>query len=198
MNIADMDNFNSKWMAVHEVYNKQISDAAIALAFQVLSKFEWSDISRALDSHLLDADAGRFPPKPADIAKYITGDPESRPLEAWTKVVTAISRQGPYRTIVFDDSVIMAVVRDLGGWVELCKIDDKELPFKRNEFATRYRGYMLTPPQAWPKLLQGLSPTDSPILIGNQEKAEQVLLTGKKDSGPQMRSVSQLLEHMKV
>lgn len=190
--------FSSLWIAAHELYGKPCSDASVALAFQIMGKFELSDVARALQSHTLDPDAGRFSPKPADIAKYITGDPESKPLEAWTKVVTAISRQGPYRTIVFDDSLIMAVIRDLGGWVELCKIEDKELPFKRNEFATRYRGYMLTPPQAWPKLLQGLSPSDPPILIGNQQKAEQVFLSGTKNSGPQMRSVSQLLEHMKV
>lgn len=186
------------WIAAHELYGKSCSDAAVALAFQIMAKFELTDVARALQSHTLDPDAGRFAPKPADIAKYITGDPESKPLEAWTLVVTAIARQGSYRTLVFDDPVIMAVVRDLGGWVELCKITDQELPFKRNEFAVRYRGYMLNPPREWPKMLQGLAPNDPPVLIGNIQKAEQVFLNGVKNSSPPMKSIGQLLSGLSL
>lgn len=183
----DLARFSALWIAAYEIYGKACSDALCALAFNVLARFELSDVDRAIQSHLLDPDAGRFPPKPADIAKYILGDPESKPLEAWTKVETAISRVGPYKSVVFDDQGVMAVIEDMGGWILLCSITNEELPFKRNEFCTRYRGFMTTP-RTFPRRLCGREEMhngavpgfqiEPPIFIGDTEKAKQIYLTG--------------------
>lgn len=194
MRPEEITRFSPLWIGCYELYGKPCSDAAVALAFKILSRFELEDISRALESHALDPDGGRFAPKPADIAKYITGDPESKPLQAWTQVEEAIRRAGPYRTIVFDDPLAMAVVADMGGWVQLCKIEDKELPFKRNEFTTRYRGFMLSPPRTWPARLLGLAgESEPPTLIGNPEVAQRVLASGSLQPRLAMRSVADLI-----
>jgi hypothetical protein len=197
----DAEAFTEQWLACYELYGKTCSDAAVALAFQVLSKFELEDVSRALAQHAMDPDAGRFPPKPADLVKFITGDPESRPLAAWTLVDGAIRGAGPYRSVVFDDPITMAVISGMGGWVQLCEVLDKDLPFKRNEFCTRYRGFMLSAPKEFPAKLQGLNNRDEPpMLIGNPVKAQQVLNSGSTAPRLPMKSLDQLmagaLEHV--
>lgn len=193
MNNADLPKFSQQWLACYELYGKPCSDAAVALAFQVLAKFELGDVSRALTQHALDPDAGRFPPKPADLVKFITGDPDSRPLAAWTQAEGAIRAAGPYRTVVFDDPLTMRVLSDMGGWVQFCDVLDKDLPFRRNEFCTRYRGYMLNPPSEYPARLQGIFNDPNPALIGNPAKAEEILRLGKSGSVIAMKSVNDFL-----
>lgn len=194
MNPADTENFTQQWLACYELYGKPCSDAAVGLAFQVLSRFDLVDVSKALVQHTLDPDAGRFPPKPADLVKFISGDPASRPLEAWTMVDLAIRRAGPYQSVVFDDPATMATLADMGGWIKICEVTDQELPFKRNEFCTRYRGYTTNPPKEFPARLQGLNNRDeSPVLIGDPAKAQRVLNSGTTAPRIAMRSLNDLL-----
>lgn len=194
MKAPDFPAFAANWFAAFELYGKPTSDVATKLAFDVLSRFELVDVLRALQSHVLDSDAGRFPPKPADLVKFITGDTQSKPLAAWTAVSNAVERIGPYRAVTFDDPVTMATLADMGGWAELCRMTDETLPFRRNEFCTRYRGYMLTPPASFPARLGGLS-TDGapPVLIGDPQRAAATLANGSNVPRLAMRGAGDVL-----
>lgn len=180
--------FAAIWTQAYEVYEKKPSDGAIDMAFAALERFDIGDIRRALTAHINDADQGRFTPKPADVVRHIDGDPKSRSLSAWTKVIGAISGCGPWPSVAFDDPIIHVVIEDMGGWIALCEITDKDEPFKRNEFATRYAGYIGRPPETYPAKLIGMSEAHNagehaefvkpPMLIGDAQKALGVIEQG--------------------
>lgn len=184
----DYPQFVALWTMSFEMYDKRPSDGAIDLAFASLERYEIEDIRRALTAHFNDADNGRFTPKPADIVRHIDGDPQSRSLSAWTKVINAISSCGSWRTVVFDDPIIHCVIDDMGGWIELCGISDQEEPFKRNEFAKRYSGYLSRPPESYPSRLIGMAEAhnagrfdaflEPPALVGDHRKALDVMNSG--------------------
>ena len=104
----------------------------------------------------------------------------------------AIRRVGAYRTVVFDDPLIQAVIWDMGGWQALCAMLSRDEPFRAREFERRYASYVARPPTAYPRQLMGITdtvntskgyqPTSAPTLIGDEQKALQVLQTGQEAS----------------
>jgi len=188
----DMAAFAKIWGGMAEMYGKTVSDAVIAMCFNALQRFDLQDVRRAISAHVADPVRGQFIAKPADLILHIDGDPESRSLQAWSLVEDGIFRVGPYQTVVFDEPAVMAAIEDMGGWIDLCKVDEGELPFKRQEFVKRYKGYLTRPPTSHPAKLIGIAEAhnmqhapswkDVPRLIGNPERAKLVHQTGSAKS----------------
>lgn len=203
---TDYEQFSNLWIATCGIYSVAPIDTAIGMAFRALVKYELSDIQGALDAHLRDADGGRFSPKPADLIRHIDGDPSSRALEAWTKVVGEMSRTGSYQTVVFDEPQIMAAIEGMGGWITMCEVTEKELPFMRNEFVLRYKGLLNSGLKRWPKKLIGITEAHNqklpnakkqePILLGDQKKALEVYQDGG-DKPRLSKPLSQALAQVK-
>jgi len=182
--------FYSLWTRACEPYGRNFvpTDQGLDFIFNALAGYEIQDIARALQAHAMNPDGGRFAPKPADIVRHLVGDTGSLAQQAWTKVLTAIERVGCYESIVFDCPLIMATVEDMGGWLELNRIMDSEVPFKQNEFCTRYRGYLNNPPRRHPRLFIGLADAENeraghkkqtePRLIGDPQRCLQVYQRG--------------------
>lgn len=186
----DFEMFSKIWEATLAVYGKQATQQQIGMTFRALQDYDLYDVRRAIDSHMKDPDQGRFIPKPADIVRHVTGDPETRAMQAWTKVQDAIGRKGPWKSIIFDEREIMATIEDMGGWQSLCMIDDKELPFKANEFQKRYKGYLIHPPLRHPPKLVGIAEAENnrngmptlehdQVVIGDPQRAALVYQSGK-------------------
>lgn len=188
MNKNDFQQFSVTWSAACEAVGKVPSSAAVGMVFRSLMDYEFNDIRRALDAHMKNPDGGQFAPKPADVIRYIDGDPSSRALQAWTKVISEIARTGSYQTVVFDEPQIMAVIEGMGGWITICEVTEKELPFIRNEFVTRYKGFLNSKLERWPKKLIGITEAHNqkhpnakipePIILGDQQKALAVYQNG--------------------
>jgi hypothetical protein len=116
--------------------------------------------------------------------EFVGGAGDERSLGAFTKVERAVSQVGSWRTLVFDDSRIHACIEDMGGWMRFCTATYDELPFLRNEFTKRYRAYLQHPPLRYPAVIKGEGGFDQqPVLIGNQELAKRVMLSGSTSSG---------------
>lgn len=203
MKNADFDEFVMLWKAMRESYPhaKPISDMTISLEFEALKSVgEIADIRRALSSHKRNDQDGMFAPTAAHLMKYIRGDSESRSLSAWTMVERAVQSVGNYESVVFPEPAIMAAIIDMGGWLELCKVTEKELPFKKQEFVKRYNGYMVQPPREWPRHLPGLAELSNqkefpdhvpdPKLIGDTQKCLAVFHNGS-DNKPRMVSLKE-------
>lgn len=194
MNRTELNQFSKLWAGMAEMYGKTVSDAVIAMAYAALEKYDIADIRRAINAHVADPTRGQFLAKPADLILHIDGDPESRSLQAWTKVEDAIKRVGPHQDVVFDDAAVMVAIEDMGGWIPLCGISDSDLPYKRQEFTKRYKGYLSRPPARHPAKLIGISSASNmqrfpnykpdPILIGNPQQAMLVHESGgeRKDN----------------
>ena len=195
MDNSQIEEFSQIWSAAFEVQGKVATDIGVEMAFSALAKHSMLDVRRAVMTHI---STSTFAPKPADINQLISGDPESRKLKAWGVVESAIRRFGAYETVVFDDPAIMAAIDEMGGWIELCRVDDNELPFRRNDFVKLYGGYLNRPPTEYPKKLcgvveqtnQGDYPDAIPLpkLIGDTAKARMVY----KNGGDQRLPVAEL------
>lgn len=203
----DRKEFAGLMNAVMSFYGKDISPVSLELWWEALRSFALDDIRRALNTHVTNPDAGQFPPKPADIIRYLQGSTGTQGLQAWSKVEKAIRHVGPYQTVVFDDPSIHAVINDMGGWIKVCEGNDDELPFKAREFERRYQGYALNPPREYPKALIGMAEAEnrrggfklpSPVLIGNEGKALACYKNGNRVAAlpiKRPRSIAEVIGH---
>lgn len=188
MQPSDSKQFAEVVAGVYGFYGKDASKFAVEVWFQALKGYDIEAIRDAFGRHCVNPDTGQFLPKPADIVRMLAGSSADSAMSAWSKVVRAIGSAGAYATVVFDDPLIHAVIRDMGGWIGLCHTADDELPFRRNEFVTRYRGFRqrsITP--EYPHKLIGISDAQNaedgyhaqhPTLIGDRDAAHRVLIGG--------------------
>ena len=191
MNESDNEQFLSCLIGAAEIAGKELSPQAMKLYWEILKKYDISDVVQGFMSHASNPDTGQFMPKPADIIKAIDGGGESRSMIAWSKVERAIRVVGPYQTVVFDDPIIHKVLSDMGGWVGFGSIEEKEMPFKANEFNKRYIGYTMKTDLQYPKKLIGIAEIHNesedqkiapPTFIGLPEKAQAVFDGGGKEA----------------
>ncbi|MBP6103514.1 MAG: hypothetical protein KA508_00365 [Gammaproteobacteria bacterium] len=191
MKASDITFFSDMMMVIAALYHKPFTDKLTDIYWESLEEFSLEEVSEALRLHVRDTEAGRFFPKPADIVRFIEGSSESRALQAWTKVERAFSQVGRYQSLAFDDPLIHAVIQDMGGWIKLCEITLKELPFCCNEFQKRYRGFLNRKPLDTPPYLPGIVerdnakdgyPIPAPVLLGDQSKSQALITTKPSES----------------
>lgn len=168
---------------VYAFYRVDCTPFALGVWWEACKPFDANAVKDALNRHAVNPDNGQFVPKPADIVKLIGGGTQDGALVAWSKVDRAIRSVGPYQSVVFDDPIIHAVIRDMGDWINLCNTDDEEYPFRAKEFENRYRGYRLRSEiGAYPHRLIGYAEghnsghfrVDAPVMIGDPKRCEAV------------------------
>lgn len=188
MKTSDYKDFHEGISGVMAFYNKNLSKFELDTWWAVLKQYNLEAIQEAFSRHLANTDNGQFFPKPADIIRMLEGSTQDTSLIAWTKVDNALRSTGTYSSICFDDPLINKVLHDMGGWIPFGTKSNDEWPFVAKEFQTRYRGYKsrsMIPD--YPSHLIGMAEAhntkegfkaDPPNLIGDIEKAKQVLNKG--------------------
>ena len=177
MQNEDKAKFLMLMTAITELHQKKLSKQLLDIYWNALKHFEFKDVQLAMNRLILDPDVGQFMPKPADIARYIDGDSETRALNAWGKVMCAVRQVGAWDSVIFDDPIIHIVLTEMGGWVSLCRKQESELSFIFKEFEKRYRKCLIKRPTAYPERLRGKleqnsasgSCYQSPILCADQD-----------------------------
>lgn len=188
---ADYKRFLTLLTGVADYYGKELSEGVISLYWQGLEQYDIDAVEKALWEHTQNPDNGQFMPKIADVTRNLQGRTTDQAALAWSKVDSAIRRVGTYSDIVFDDGIIHRVIADMGGWINFGTKTDDEWPFVAREFENRYRGYKMRGeiPDYQP-VMTGIANahnskegfrTQPPMLVGNTEKAKQVLLGGTNE-----------------
>lgn len=188
MHTEEFQKFHDGINGVMSFYGKNVSSFALDVWWTALKSYDLQAVVDAFNRHLANPDAGQYAPKPADIIRMLQGSTQDAALRAWAKVDQAVRRVGTYTDVVFDDPLIHRVIQDMGGWIGLGTKNEDEWPFVAKEFENRYRGFRVkseTPD--YPAKLIGIANAhneqkgfkgDSPVLIGNEQKARQVLSGG--------------------
>jgi len=192
MKDSDREEFARVMLGVAEVYDKPLSDEKLNLYWSALSSLSIEEVKAGLTNHMKNTDdfGGCRYPLPADIIRGVAGSLVDRAATAWSKVLTAMRSTGRYATVAFDDPIIHAVIREMGGWIDACGITEDEIPFRGKDFMTRYRGYSQRGGAAdYPASLPGIEqitneakdPEYQPrvVLIGHPQTAYEVYKGGK-------------------
>jgi hypothetical protein len=81
----------------------------------------------------------RFMPPPAELRELVYLRPQDRAVKAWLAFERAVVANGYIRTVLFDDPIINATVRALGGWEHCCSMPADEFDtFLQKRFQETY------------------------------------------------------------
>jgi hypothetical protein len=92
--------------------------ALITAFFEELGEYDLEVVRAAVKEHV---HAEKFFPALADIIKRIEGNSEDRAARAWATVVRAVSRIGRNNSVAFPSPAYIYAVKQMGGWVKLCR-----------------------------------------------------------------------------
>jgi hypothetical protein len=188
MQTSDKKRFLTVLTGVADYYKQELSPGVIALYWQGLKQFDIDAVEKLFWDHTQNPDNGQFMPKIADLTRGMQGRTQDQAALAWAKVDNAVRRVGNYQDVVFDDALIHRVVAEMGGWIWFGQQLEDEWPFIAKRFENMYRGYRVRAetPEYQPVLIgicsaqnqkEGFQ-SQAPILIGNAEKAKQVMRLG--------------------
>ena len=193
MNEQDKNKFSEIMHLVAEYYGKTMTKPLLRFYWEGLKNYDLSAVERAIWMHTQNPDSGQFMPKIADVVRLTEGGTQDQAMLAWSKVDQAVKRVGTYSDVVFDDPLIHRLVADLGGWIWLGQQTEKEWPFIAKRFEAAYRGYRARGEVPdYPAVLTGIANLENgkegqklelPVLVGDKQQAERVMLKGKHHSG---------------
>ena len=143
MEVNQKQAFFASLAVIAETVNRKISVVLMKAYWECLKDYSFAEVQHALGEVLKNPNAKKHPyfPLPTDVIEIIKGDVQSKSLLAWTNVTKAIREIGHYDSVIFSDTLIHAVIQDMGGWITLCQHSEKELPFVQRDFERRYQVY---------------------------------------------------------
>jgi hypothetical protein len=122
--------------ALAEVFNRKLSPPAVKAYGMGLRGLSEEQIQFATDRALQTC---HFMPSPAELRELVYGRVEDRAVKAWAAVEIAVRRYGHVRSVSFDDPVIHATIRALGGWQSICTMPTREFDsFVQKKFLDCY------------------------------------------------------------
>lgn len=120
------------------VYDRQITDDMLAVYFECLRDIPIWRLKAIAASHVA---CNRFWPTPSELRG---ANPSADAVRAWDAANAAVHLHGMYRHVDFEDAVVNAVIRHLGGWPEFCARDPKDETWTRKEFIQVYKSLAST------------------------------------------------------
>jgi len=73
------------------------------------------------------------------IKEYSEGNKDDKAMIAWQQAKQAVKEVGYYQSPDFKDPIISHCIKHIGGWMEFCSVQIKELPFIEKRFMDAYR-----------------------------------------------------------
>jgi hypothetical protein len=176
---------------VMKFYKQEASPFALQVWVNAMQAFDFEQVNKAFSAHLVNPENGQFMPKPADIIKALQGTQTDRASLAWAKAYEAASSVGAYKDVAFDDPAIHCAIEDMGGWPKFCRTEQKNLSYAMHRFCEQYKAYVGSGQFEFTARLRGDRSSDAeyekkglplpkPKLIGNSQKAMEVLNGGSK------------------
>lgn len=150
--------------------------ASVAQDFEELVKVYWlilrdeftdEEWQRAVSACLRSE---RWFPVPVTLLEAARGSVADTAELAWMTVTQAVEAVGAYRTANFDDPLINATIRALGGWVALCDTPAAEFDrWTRKEFLRAYGSLARS---------QGMSQEATKALPGIHDRVNAIVSPG--------------------
>lgn len=126
--------------AMGENFSANLSETGVKLYVATLSQYKISEIREAADKIIRHRKYKNMPTI-GEFLEYIHGNTdENAELEA-SKIMTAIQRIGPYRSVFFENATTQAVIEQYGGWPALINESEKypNMALFKKEIAKTYK-----------------------------------------------------------
>jgi hypothetical protein len=120
MQKSDKRKFVEVLTSLSDLYDFPVSKNALQLFWDILKEYPIDAFVAAAKKH---TETSKWMPKPSDFIsaiKSLSTSGEEKAVLAWTAVTKATRSVGGNASVEFDDPLIHAVVRNLGGWSTLC------------------------------------------------------------------------------
>jgi len=126
-------------VALAELLRHELSEAGVKMFIESIEDIPADRIEQAA---MQWTQRSKFFPAPAEL-RELAGDGTTtytdRALMAWQAFDKAVCEVGYYRSPDFDDPLINATVRNLGGWMRMCKLEGDEFDkWLRKDFLSVY------------------------------------------------------------
>lgn len=140
MQESDREDFSNCISALF--FDREATEAMFLAYWMGLSDLTLEQVQQAVWLAIREA-KGPSVPRPAELRELVFGKTEDRALLAWNDVLRAVPL-GPYKHIDFQDRVINAAIRSLGGWpnyvARFTGADEEK--WARLDFLRTYRGFL--------------------------------------------------------
>lgn len=125
-------------IAFFEVHGITVTPGGLAMWIDGLAGLTTQGIAEAL--RRFNRESSEYP-KPATVRKYagLEGLTDEKRAEiAWGTVRRTILSYGAYYAVNFNDPLVNAAIRNIGGWESLCNTPTDELVWKEKSFVQAY------------------------------------------------------------
>ncbi len=137
MQSEDKKRFTSLIQALAAQFRIETSEALFEGYWMALDDLSLADVERSVRAAIRGCERMPAGSELRRLAGEMTTG--SRAVQAWGAMVKAIGQHGGYRSVDFDDVVINATIRNLGGWQKLCQTEEQELQkWVRKDFERIY------------------------------------------------------------
>jgi len=138
MDERDRDEFRTLIQALAATFRVEVTTALEVGYWLGLRDLPIRAIGAAVAAAITECKFMPVPRELRDRAGVMGADQKA--ILAWNAVKRAIAQVGSYRSVIFDDPVVNAAVRSLGGWHRLCQTESEELDkWTVKEFLRMYR-----------------------------------------------------------
>lgn len=134
---TDAAEFATIVQAIAAAFRQEPTEAMTHGYWLALDDLELPAVRRAAKRALREC---KFMPTASEL-RELAGDmrPDDRAVLAWDAFERAVVSQGGYRSVDFDDRLINATVRSLGGWQRCCEMNPEQFDtFLRKDFERIY------------------------------------------------------------
>jgi hypothetical protein len=140
MTNCDEERFAALMLEMAEAVSQEASPFKIEIYFKHLQDMPYEDVERAFQNIIRTRITATFP-KVAEIRQAVHGDPQDKALIAWEQLINSIRCVGGYRSIMFDDPAITAIIEREGGWEKVCNMTSEEIKWFGKDFLKMYPSY---------------------------------------------------------
>lgn len=143
MTDADRPKFAEAVAALAATFGRECDEVAFRGYWMGLDDLALDDVLRACKRALRERERM---PTVAELRKLAgVMDDTDRALAAWSHFEQTAAGWGAYKTVDFDDKLINATVRHLGGWIRCCELPPNEFDtWLRKDFLKAYESFCKT------------------------------------------------------
>jgi len=138
---AERQEFATIMAALCAAFNKELDEPTLQAYWMACEDMPLSEFRIGATRCMREME---YLPKPGHIRRSGGAlTPESRCVLAFEVMSRTVSEQGAYASVCFDDPLINATIRNMGGWLEICNSPaDKFNGLIRRDFERIYRALL--------------------------------------------------------